>query len=797
MKLEIATVYKVNPLTGVHQITLDTSSDVPLHAIPLSQSGNISLIGAKDMTTYEIGSRVLVAIDSKATGEQSVLDVGLILGSAKMIANAPEDSLYDVLNNVLINAKPYISTEQDITLEPTTSEMKADYSYNKAVDVLPGEFAKLNSLQGGIFFNEFMTYLGSNDRAKIESFTFDNTLRITADTLQYRQLTKESWSYTDQGKSISVAQIGRDIKESAGILKKSDDVLYPKNEDNPQPFMDIAKQGFMNNQVLEGSLVEGKVAQHLIPPKKTDKGLYNSEEKAPAVLSVVEGELGEYSITAAKSVVIEKNVIIPAVHLLLNAVCDRQKDLEDLEDIEEIPDIKDCFGKLGIERYYDKELANKFKELRRRAKDWSIPETRDAIIEALSSAGIEYEELELDTIGNRAEYPKPNPLKVESETLNGRDIKKLVALSSALKLHEDGSTSFYGGYGEEIKMSRGNVYITCPGDVYQLPGRSNIHISGNHSIIKGKGNIELEGKNIDVLGANDVQIVAAALDDEGRHRGSLLLENLADGSISYDEEEYGISNGGIFIKSKQLVTMSETLDLNSPEGKGVLNINQKQINSVSKTLDVSLVDNGLFKLTVAGSGNKGSGMYMGANSFEILSKNYNIGANSFFIKSSSGSHTVMQRDGESKSVTCGGSGSLSVRLDGNVVAKQLGLLSKVSEDMEGDGYSRIMSDDSPEQQPGGNPLPLLGGDYISDMMKAIVKDYDKPVTILADYYQSILLPMFFWQDKLKTQDTWETCIEIKEKQTFPGKEEAKEAFYCISDNDEIEKKPLTDYIINK
>ena len=68
------------------------------------------------------------------------------------------------------------------------------------------------------------------------------------------------------------------------------------------------------------------------------------------------------------------------------------------------------------------------------------------------------------------------------------------------------------GRGEELRMSNGNIYLTCPGDIVEQPGRDKVSLAPRHNIMKAnRGFAEVtSGQGVTVASEGNVQVCAAS-----------------------------------------------------------------------------------------------------------------------------------------------------------------------------------------------------------------------------------------------------------------------------------------------
>jgi hypothetical protein len=132
-----------------------------------------------------------------------------------------------------------------------------------------------------------------------------------------------------------------------------------------------------------------------------------------------------------------------------------------------------------------------------------------------------------------------------------------MARTAGIQLTDDGGIVIYGGFGEEIRLAGGNIYITCPGDVITLPGRDSVNMAPRNQIIKADhGTLEVTSNNrVNIAGKHNTSVVSTD--------GVLLLESKSVEDVDISDftdvtkinGEKATNSGGVIIKSENRVAM--------------------------------------------------------------------------------------------------------------------------------------------------------------------------------------------------------------------------------------------------
>jgi len=562
------------------------------------------LYGAHTSSTYPPGTWVILFVPD---GSVSGNSLAFILGACN---DTPvvKDSPYSILS-VLDKTVSFLSTGtlNDIRFVPEDTLMEHDYSNGRASDIIPGEWAKTTYIGGGFLLNDFMSSMSTNERTKIEAFYFKNLLRFTADSLQQRIAANDTVSFlTDGGLNNEVIRRGSTLIESLGGLRG--DVPLEATEatkELPYDYTYTTKQPYYSYQKITGDMSQGILETYTVPGQSVD------DNNPPGALSIYKGYDGSYAVKALNSISFEKTSIIPVPWAIQDP--DTYLPVGDHSDYDPViypmlPEIYSFYGADAVtdKNSYDLE-KDSFYKFRVRNKIWNIPKDKDAVLANLTNAGFSFKDQpELSALPIEAPYYKDAPVKNSLESFvndDGVRVKQegvsVYDMSSCIKQLPDGSITISGGFGEEIRMYRGNVYITCPGDVITQPGRDNVVFAGGNNIQKAnRGTTEIEGASVTVISEGNVQVAAGV--DGGP--ATLIIENKSEETPDLSEYENNMtdnksSGSGVIIKGKAVATISDNIYLQAEGtednrlGNSQIRMRSASINSVMEKA-VSYLQNG-------------------------------------------------------------------------------------------------------------------------------------------------------------------------------------------------------------
>lgn len=193
------------------------------------------------------------------------------------------------------------------------------------------------------------------------------------------------------------------------------------------------------------------------------------------------------------------------------------------------------------------------------------------------------------------------PTASDKQTYSGTDIKRFLN-SSIITQDPDGSITLKDGWGSQITMSHGNIYISSALDTFIRPGRDLIQLVPRHLSATAQNQIELAAKKDVKIGAQKNLVMASAIsgqegytvlqnrsrkqgNDNGmviRSNGKLTLTSSDDMHIGINDKKlsnkgssatYG--NGSIFIEGQKLRLQSRGQLLLTGTDTGIYSIKNK------------------------------------------------------------------------------------------------------------------------------------------------------------------------------------------------------------------------------
>jgi hypothetical protein len=573
--ITLAHVYSVIPYTGVHGVVIAGHGNTKDFALASYAGGN-RVNGMRSPQIYLPGTTVVLLVRGEKS--DSALPKYVIMGA---VDTSPHDAsvrnVFDMPNETHFHSGLFSLNRPDGNIVLTMAEdpvQKANYNYGKSIDGLAGEYCNTNVLGNGFFANDFMSSLKGSDKARVEAFLFDNAVKVTADHYEISNAMYDKKMFFNRFGVSEISKVAATIYESLGSIDGTPHTIVAGTVPDPdskkgmvQPDSNDNRLGYFSYQKITGNLSDGQMELITIPPKGTT---YQQDNiLAPGLLSVEKNYDGCFRVKAAREVSLEKTMYIVAPKEI--SPTDRntveveavRKEWDQEHDTLEMDGV--VAGRLFLDGYEQYNKENSLVDMRKQDKCWYVP-NKQAVYDAFNQAtqGSFIPEFTLDKMDpQQPHYPAP-ARKVSVQPYSEEGKRKgdytIYDTSSAIKQLPDGSVVIYGGNGEEIRMYRGNIYLTCPGDIITQPGRDSINMAPRNNVLKaGKGTLELSSQNTASLVADgSIQVCAAA---SGNNPGTLLLENKSMGEFTLAPYEEGgleanvSQGGGIVLKSKTTTSL--------------------------------------------------------------------------------------------------------------------------------------------------------------------------------------------------------------------------------------------------
>ena len=417
----------------------------------------------------------------------------------------------------------------------------------RPLDILPGDLAWINDAGGILALMHFMSALGSSERARIETYVFDDLVRVVSGNWQHWHAMGDTSILEDNGYATMEMSGSWFYPETLGEQtftqttadqdKKKETTAQGPFQFKPSP--DSARVAKHRFQLFMGAL--GDMFQLFVcNPADGTVELAENQSKRPSMLQMAVRGNGEVCLRSAAGFSFERNDCLPTPKRMKDP-SDPSGDVVDDKTLgPKVPyryDESNPFARnlemRDAEAWERAQDCQRFDEL---AKDFYVPEESD--IDAPKDA--------YDLANLASQFP-----------FQANKGKK-----AGFRVGPDGSVHIYDAWGGEICMRGGVVLISAPGAVLTQSGGSIVNM-GKNVIMKAQQSMDLTAasKDIRISGKGNVWL-------HSREKGILLQSdaesdgsNFTAGVTGEQSSSAGIvlkaKSAPIFIWGKDLVALSE------------------------------------------------------------------------------------------------------------------------------------------------------------------------------------------------------------------------------------------------
>jgi len=573
-------------IANMYIVSIDHGTN-PVLATAASHSSS-ACFGPTTLNAYAPGTRVLVAVYDNDR-------YGTIIGAIPHYLDIGKRAYHDYISQASRNRvddchKKHIKQER-------SSEI-SDFSNWRAYDgTLGGEWGAISTTGIGVSVDDFMLRASVNEFCGLYGFYHDSLLRVAGYNFQLWTAGSERESFMDQAECNDTQGYTPYPWEGMGVLQPGQSVVeeydsacfhyfagkpYYTHWENKNEFI----QPYHRSQVFFGYLGQGMRQIVHAPPQGQSLWTYDGKAGGPGETPYdsdiktsygfnVEGKSGPTKDTdhqeepvfglseenksldgrifmaSAKGVHIAKRVLLPFPQRIKrpedvkngdDATTNYKAagkygsgpehtitgDIETTED--DYPNLQRAASVLDLHGYLYNYAG--FHAFYWHEKDYKTWEQQDLKYADVNQKIPQFSSLGAEKMYLKEEQPKQFQIDHRYNTQDYFETESYVSLL------EDGGVVIGDGYGSEIRMTGGCVFITAPGDVWLKGGRDVQSWAGNDVIAKANKNIDLSAteRNIRIKAERNVLVFAG--NETSDRDGGILLESRAK-NIEYDFEQCG------------------------------------------------------------------------------------------------------------------------------------------------------------------------------------------------------------------------------------------------------------------
>lgn len=597
MRICVGTIVDTAVIANAYRVQVEKLKS-PIIAAALTGTSQ-SIFGASEINTFAPGTWVLVGIHEK-------MSFGIILGCIPEVNEIGIDALHDYISQA---TRKRVDDAQKKYIKMLQSTSMPDFSNWKPWDSTnASEWGAISSTGLKVTLDDFMVQAAVNEFCGVFGFYHDMMLRLAGYNMQTWTAGHERDAYMDQAEYNDYQGYTPYPWEQMGIFDPKEIIqeYFPPNYQcpNEQPFFahwenkKDCQQPFHRTHNFYGYLGQGQRRIIQAPPiskppfwsyepgpTSGKDGVYESpietedsqgrncssgppkieeyQEKPPIQTHEDNVALdGRRFIASAKGILITKRLALPVAVRKKRPEAGDGDDAEknykaaskhgkgpehpitgDIETTADEPHLQRAAGILDLHAYfYNYSGLHAFHWHDKDYKTWEQSELEPfRYNHRLPSFG---------TLIGEMFLPHPQEIIMPIDHRYDKKPQKFYETESFISLLEDGTVVIGDGYGAEIRMTAGSMFLASAGDVWMKPGR-NAHIWAGRDIIqRAVKNIDMSSTERSIRLKAERNVLIFAGNKTSDREGGVLIESRANYSV-YDFERCGedILFGGVVLRA--------------------------------------------------------------------------------------------------------------------------------------------------------------------------------------------------------------------------------------------------------
>lgn len=527
-----------------------------INACDLNQTGGLPL-GARPASAYPPKARVLIC-------QVPGLTHAIILGSIPRPLADPNLVLPESL--VLRSAVGLFQDTMHWGVFTNPKSELGNFSAGRPADVLPGDWGSINDLGVAVFIGRFLATLKASDQAKVEAFWGDDLLRLVGYNFELFTSGAEVRRINDEGEYNEIERLSMFPWEGLGqavigdATRNANGKLQPDSQDakfEPLQADQLQIQRYLKLSGYLGDLKREWVAG--LPDGLTTEQ-YSSKTVYPGLLDIIHSSNGAYVVRSAKEILLEKYALIPVPKEMIapedptgdNPTNYRAGDLQGSGAGYQMPEYvwgDETDAGIRSAQSYEQQayLTGKYTYYAAVAHklDWYVPE--ESNISAPVSRTVYDKNLK---IGYQFLAPLPGFGELVVDQRPGHTVRYYRS-RSGIHMLDDGSVVIEDGYGSQLVMKGGSIYLTCVGDVWTQPGRSAVTWAPRDVIMRAGHSADISASlhDVRIKAERNMHILAG---NDKSHIGGVLIETRSVGRASADDfrrDGEQVQGHGIILKA--------------------------------------------------------------------------------------------------------------------------------------------------------------------------------------------------------------------------------------------------------
>lgn len=488
---------------------------------------NDNQAGVTTAGTIPVGTTVIYTVDPG-------VNIGYIISSANRLIADRNNTLQSRANYTIDKVSAFTDTALEDLLLHMIRKIDADlvnitnHAHQTDMDAYPGDYdIKDYKSTVGLHIGKYIAQLRGSTLSYIDLSGMEDKIRVVATTIEHH--TDTTYSTTLPDMSSTNTAIG--CYEALGVLSEEEDPVVIGDTGE----LELAREDaipFYRLQSTTGQLIDGTESLVLIPPVDVEQHDISTE---PIIVAkkrtALSGNITEASAFAVMSV---KSPTIIGMH----QVGYNQEPKDPLQD----PDILQSYIPKEVDQEEEEEQTvpeNDEERIRDAALDKLMEYALndyflDKIADKLADRGliVASKEATMDKVlwedKDTAEYGPtlkaayPPPPKIEVNDPITGNTYTYYRSTSFISQEPDGSILLKDGYGSEIRLSQGNIYISPALDLFLRPGRDLSAMVPRHQSFNSQYSCTINsGDSIYIRAHEDLKVVAGTTE-----KGGISLESV-------------------------------------------------------------------------------------------------------------------------------------------------------------------------------------------------------------------------------------------------------------------------------
>jgi hypothetical protein len=597
---KIVTGVVVDTLGSMHFYKVQAEPPIGIIGCAALSEASNTFTGARSLSSIVPGSHVWIMVHPQ-------LEYGTIIGCAPPFAIDAREKRGDAIT-LSSRCGPKVDDAHNFPTTMAGGSGVIDFSADRPVDgTSAGEWGYITETGLRIFLDPFMLQMAVNESCGVFAFMYDNMLRLAGNNLQIRTAGSELEALNDQGEFTHIhgftpypwehkgvfGHATTPSKDNTAEQSQIDTPYYAEREpvhDDQMPFHRVTH--------VQGYLGQGGQRRVQLPYGKTGEYRYSTDpdKLGPLVFSEDILLTGRYNLRSAKAITIAKHVPM--------ANFKRMARPETVSDVDKGADSETNYRFAGVEDWANNvsssqqipahEIRDELKESTEWAQkvqfdqsdsgapvfliraasvmdshaftfnmesnqaylyhkhDWGTADEAGSPLKEGDKASFQ-SKMDFSSLAKK-QYLEP-PKAIEPETIDHRyddnpeGVGGYYPNTSSIDLLEDGGIVIADGFGAELRMTGGQIFLSAPGDIWLKSGRNTNVWAGQDAIIKAKNSIDVTAsdKDVRIKAEKNMQLLAG-----NSGKGGLLMESR--GVEKYDfAPKLGedVVSGGVMIKSSK------------------------------------------------------------------------------------------------------------------------------------------------------------------------------------------------------------------------------------------------------